>query len=138
MEDVKSRLPVPAAQQDSKRSPHRFALGNTAGVGNSGPPKRERVITSVIRQKLSEIKRTPDGKDRELIWHLVDELFEQALPVFKYKGRGKNKRLVRVAPGDLSAIQEIINRIEGKAPQTLTHEGPPGLMIVFNQGDEDI
>lgn len=114
--------------------PGTFQKGNKVAVGNPGPSKI-RPITQAIIAKLSELRKVHNSSEKKAnIYHLVDELFDQALPTFVEEivvsGRGKSKKMTTVekrVPGDLHAIKEITDRAEGKAKQMLaTDDGPEG------------
>lgn len=119
----------------------KFKPGNQIGVGNSGPT-RQRPVTAVIIAKLNEVNK--DTK-RENIFAIVDELFEQALPVFvKKNGKivedpktGKPKVHRR---GDLQAIMAVMDRADGKpTPQIEGTDGKGGAInILIVQGEDKI
>ncbi len=119
----------------TKIPPHsgQFKPGNKAAAGNPGP-HRGRPITQAIIAKLHEVDQTTS---KENIYLLVDELFEQAISRDVKIGTGAKARTIRVK-GDMRAIQEIIDRAEGKAVQAHAVEGGGKMVFMFESGDEKL
>src|SRR4051812_13939545 len=100
----------------------KFQKGHRLSVGNSGPV-RHNMISQVLISQLNEI----DPKTQKAKLHkIVDELIRQALGFEKkilHKNTGK---LIKIqVPGDIVAIKEIIDRVQGKAHQAVTVVGDP-------------
>lgn len=107
-------------------------LGNKYAVGRSA--SRGKPVTQRIISKLNEVNK--DTK-KEYIADLVDELFRQALPVKILEQMPDGTTKETFEPGDLSAIEMIMNRSDGKAVQPITGAENGGLTVVFQSKDKN-
>lgn len=106
--------------------------GNQYAVGRDA--NRNRPVTQRIISKLNEVNK--DTK-REYIADLVDELFRQALPVKILEVKPDGSTVETMEPGDLSAIEMIMNRSDGKSAQPITDAEGGGLTVVFQSKDKN-
>jgi hypothetical protein len=90
--------------------PGTFQKGNKLASGSRGQFRRDLRISLI--SKLNEIfdKRTGETK----LQRVVSNLVAQAAGVDEYDKKGK---LVKRDTGNLAAIKEIFDRVEGRAPQ---------------------
>jgi hypothetical protein len=115
--------------------PRTFQRGNRIGTEARGQLRS--MITSEIIQQLNEVDpKTGRSKLQRLVENLIEKattgddryLMETRTRMVngkKVKYQVPTKTLVHKGTGDLDAIKEIINRVDGKAvPTTLTPDVP--------------
>ena len=99
--------------------PGTFQSGNKAAAGGRGPTRPD-VCTQALLSQLHEIDKTTS---KEKIHLMVEQLLKLALG---YEKKIKSKdaagkvttATVEVAP-DIAAIKEVIDRVQGKASQSI-------------------
>ena len=86
-------------------------VGKGFKKGQSGNPKgrptKDLCITSLIKDELTEIANTKEGK--KMTWA---QLFAKAL-------------VRKACQGHSVAIREVMDRVDGKVPQPVQHTGDP-------------
>ena len=96
-----------------------FQPGNQAAAGHRGN-NRPDICTQALISQLNEIDKKT-GKEK--IHLLVEQLIKLALgyerKVKSIDTKGKTKTATVEVPPDIMAIKEVIDRVQGKAPQAL-------------------
>jgi hypothetical protein len=90
-----------------------FQKGNQ--LAKNGPMRRD--LTVELITQLNEILESPDGTSRTKLHRVVKNLITQATTGADVIDADGN--IIKDGAGDLSAIQEIFNRIEGKPSQKI-------------------
>lgn len=78
-----------------------FAKGKS---GNPGGKRQEKLLSDELRRVLSDIDKT-DGSDRKRLHRVVEKLVEKA------------------EEGEIQAIREVFDRLEGKPAQAIVGDG---------------
>ena len=111
-----------------------FQQGNIAALGGRGPARPD-VCTQALLSQLHEIDRTTS---KEKIHLLVEQLLKLALGYEKkVKGKdagGKAKTTTVEVPPDIMAIREVIDRVQGKAPQSIDLDANLSGVVVVEGG----
>jgi hypothetical protein len=90
-----------------------FQKGNQ--LAKAGPMRRDTTIELVTQ--LNELIKCADGSKRAKLHRLIKNLIAKATTADDVLDKDGN--IIKEGTGDLSAIQEIINRLEGKPSQKL-------------------
>lgn len=125
------------------RSRTTFKPGQRAAVGNRGPGPRHAICTQVLVSQLNEIDNTTG---REKIHRLMDTLYKLAvgytrkrrvISVDKETGVAKEVVLSEDVPPDVTAIKEVIDRVQGKSPVSLDINSSPPDETIY-RGEKEI
>lgn len=111
-------------------SGRKFVKGGVGNPWGSTGSNRRQLITMEIISQLNEMD--PSNPKRTLLNRLVKNLIAQATYAFDIRVKGK----VVEGHGDLSAIKEIIDRIEGKPAQRIMGPDDGPAVVMFNTPEE--
>jgi hypothetical protein len=104
-----------------------FKKGHKHAIGSNGQLRRD--LTVELISQLNEVAKDPDGVHRPKMHRLVRNLITQATTsADEHNEKGK---LVKEGAGNLTAILAVFDRLEGKAPQSITgpNDGPVQLEL---------
>jgi hypothetical protein len=90
-----------------------FQKGHTLGM--KGPMRHDTTIELITQ--LNEMTKSADGHKRTKLHRLIKNLITKATTVDDVLDTTGN--IIKEGTGDLSAIQEIINRLEGRPSQKI-------------------
>jgi len=108
-------------------SPSAFKKGNKVGVGNPGP-SRPSFLTQTLISQLNEIDRHT-GKEK--MHSIAERLIQLAMG-----GRYKIGRKWYNFPGELSAIKEVFDRVQGRPVQSVGFDTDNGqVTLTFGKKD---
>jgi hypothetical protein len=112
-----------------------FKPGHKINVGNPGP-QRPSFLTQALISQLNEIDK---NTGREKLHMLAERLLIHAFGgeyTIKVTGRKNGKRIV--VDGELSAIKEVFDRVQGRAVQGVAFDPGDGIIHVhFDEADKD-
>lgn len=119
----------PAMPKEKRSNPGHFQPGNKAAVGHNGPMRKD-PITQVLISQLNEVH---PGTGKAKIHMLCEALIGLAIGIEFKIGR----KTFQFAP-DIKAIKEVIDRVQGRAIQSVGVAGPSKITFVFEPGEDDL
>ena len=131
MPSVPAPSKSPATSNGPAKKPNagHFKPGNQAAVGHNGPMRKD-PITQVLISQLNEIDKNT-GKQK---LHMLCEALIGLAIGLEFKIGSKKYQF---AP-DIKAIKEIIDRVQGRAIQSVGLTGPQKITFVFEPGEDDL
>lgn len=127
-------------EKTAKRIGHRFQKGNQYAVGNPGPSPRTKFLTQEL---ISQLNQTT--KHATVITYWVKD---KRGKLVKKRALAENERtniahlisclIANAKEGDLTAIKEIFDRVEGRAVQAMENTGTSPITLHFYPEDERV